>query len=233
MDGRTVLIVDDDLLVATVAGRELHGAGLEVHHAADGAAGLRAFWDVRPDVVVLDVVMPVLDGWAVLERIREVSDVGVVMLTTRDSELEQVRGLRAGADAYVPKPFSPPELVARVQALLRRLPSSGESITEHHRDALLTIDHRARAVSVTASGAPVALTPLEMRLLSVFTRHPGQVLAREQVLAMVWRDAAVDPAQVKLLVARLRSKLAPVGAQHAIATVRGFGYRYDPLPDGG
>ena len=223
-----VLVVDDDDDIRALVAELLQRAGLTVEQAPDGRAGLRAFHQAPADLVVLDVSMPEMDGWETLERIRDLSDVPVIMLTARGAELERVRGLQAGADDYMVKPFGRQELVARVQALLRRARTSGgEDRQDSYADDRLMIDFAQRAV--TYDGRDVSLTPLEFKLLSAFVRHPRQVLSREQLLELVWGDAyGVSGDQVKLYVGYLRRKLDP-GAPDAvpIETVRGFGYRYN------
>jgi DNA-binding response OmpR family regulator len=233
MNGSTVLVIDDDDDIRGLVRTLLERGGSTVYDAGNGRDGLREFHARRPDLVVLDVSMPEMDGWSVLERIRDMSEVPVLMLTARGDELERVRGLQAGADDYVVKPFGKQELVARVTALLRR--ASRGSTREHeadtYADAYLTIDWtQAR---VTVGEREVQLTPLEFRLLSTFVRHPRQVLSREQLLELVWGDAyGVGGDQVKLYVGYLRRKLDPDDADGApIETVRGFGYRYKaPAP---
>jgi DNA-binding response OmpR family regulator len=173
--------------------------------------------------------MPELDGWQTLERIRDLSDVPVLMLTARATELERVRGLKAGADDYLTKPFGRQELVARVEALLRRAAASPTTERpDSYADKALTIDFAQR--SVTYDDRDVSLTPLEFKLLSTLVRHPRQVLSREQLLEHVWGDTyGVSPDQVKLYVGYLRRKLEPEEPDRApIETVRGFGYRYTP-----
>ena len=197
--------------------------------AESGRAGLRALHASPPDLVVLDVTMPDLDGWQTLERIRDLSDVPVLMLTGRGQELERVRGLQGGADDYVTKPFGRQELIARVQALLRRAERRPER--EHadtYADSVLSIDFAQRAVAY--AGRDISLTPLEFKLLSAFVRHPRQVLSREQLLELVWGDSyGVAGDQVKLYVGYLRRKLdADAPNAVPIETVRGFGYRYRP-----
>jgi DNA-binding response OmpR family regulator len=222
-----VLVVDDDPDIRGLLRTLLERAGHNVTEAADGRAGLRALYASPADLVILDVTMPELDGWATLERIRDVSEVPVLMLTARVDELERVRGLTSGADDYVAKPFGRQELVARVQALLRRSRAGAER-EEHYGDDQLTIDFAQRAVK--REGREVQLTPLEFKLLSTFVRHPNQVLSRDQLLELVWGDAyGVSPDQVKLYVGYLRRKLDPDAPERApIETVRGFGYRYRP-----
>jgi DNA-binding response OmpR family regulator len=227
MNGSRVLVVDDDDDIRALVRTLLERSGCTVDEAASGRDGLREFHARRPDLVVLDVSMPELDGWSVLERIRDMSEVPVLMLTARGDELERVRGLQAGADDYVVKPFGKQELVARVQALLRRAQRgapAGESDT--YADAYLTVDWAQARVAVGAR--EVQLTPLEFRLLSTFVRHPRQVLSRDQLLELVWGDAfGVGGDQVKLYVGYLRRKLDPDAPDSVpIETVRGFGYRY-------
>jgi DNA-binding response OmpR family regulator len=220
-----VLVVDDEDDVRRLVKELLERAGYEVAEAPNGRAGLRAFFESPPDIVVLDVAMPELDGYQTLERIRDLSDVPVVMLTARSAELEKVRGLKAGADDYVTKPFGRQELLARVEALLRRA-TGQRDLPETYADAFLTIDFAQR--SVVAEGRDVRLTPLEFKLLAAFVRHPNQVLSHDQLLEQVWGDAyGVSRDQVKLYVGYLRRKLQPDGdADSPIETVRGFGYRY-------
>ena len=182
--GSRILVVDDDDDIRGLLRTLLERAGHEVSDASDGREGLRELYAGSPDLVILDVAMPGLDGWATLERIREVSDVPVLMLTARDAELERVRGLRGGADDYVVKPFGRQELVARVDVLLRRPRSGGAQDT--YADARLSISFAQRAVRY--DDREVALTRLEYRLLSAFVRHPNQVLSHEQLRELVWGD---------------------------------------------
>jgi DNA-binding response OmpR family regulator len=226
MNSPRVLVIDDDDDIRGLVAELLQRSGLEVEQASDGRAGLRAFHQSSPDLVLLDVSMPELDGWQTLERIRDLSDVPVMMLTARGAELERVRGLQAGADDYMVKPFGRQELVARVQALLRRARTSGEERPESYADARITIDFAQRAVAY--DGRDVSLTPLEFKLLSALVRHPRQVLSREQLLELVWGDSyGVSGDQVKLYVGYLRRKLDPEQPERVpIETVRGFGYRY-------
>ena len=226
MSYRRILVVDDDPDIRGLLRVLLDRRGFAVTEARDGQEALRAFYTERPDLVVLDVAMPVLDGWKTLERIRELSDVPVVMLTAKADELEKTRGLRAGADDYVTKPFGRQELLARVEGLLRRAGTRAAE-QETYSDAFLTIDFSQR--TVTARGEPVDLTPLEFRLLTTFVRHPNHVLTHEQLLELVWGDPHAAKDQVKLYVGYLRKKLCPDEPESApIETRRGFGYCYRP-----
>src|SRR6266487_4274093 len=169
-----VLVVDDEADIRELLRELLGRAGHEVVEAPNGSEALKLFYSERPDFVILDVQMPILDGWETLARIREVSDVPVLMLTARAEELDKVRGLRAGADDYLTKPFGRQELLARVSANLRRAGSRQEA-PETYADGFVTIDFAQRAVR--AGGEEVALTPLEFRLLAAFVQNPNQVLS--------------------------------------------------------
>ena len=226
MTGSRILVVDDEEDIRGLVRTLLERAGHEVSEAPDGRAGLRELYTASPDLVVLDVTMPGLDGWATLERIREVTDVPVLMLTARDTEVERVRGLTGGADDYVVKPFGRQELVARVEALLRRSRASDQQ--ETYADALLNISFAQQTVRYDER--EISLTPLEYRLLSAFVRHPNQVLSHDQLRELVWGDALeTSRDEVKLYVGYLRRKLSPDAPRGTpIETVRGFGYRYRP-----
>jgi DNA-binding response OmpR family regulator len=222
-----ILVVDDDADIRGLIRELLERQGYGVEEAANGRDGLRAFYASPPDLVILDVSMPELDGWQTLERIRDLSDVPVAMLTARAGELEKVRGLKAGADDYITKPFGRQEFLARVEAMLRRAGPRTET-PDTYADELLTVDFAQR--SVVVRGTEVALTPLEFRLLGAFVRHPNQVLAHDQLLELVWGDSlAASRDQVKLYVGYLRRKLESGGADPGVVeSVRGFGYRYRP-----
>jgi len=222
-----VLVVDDDADIRGLVRELLERAGYEVLESSNGREGLRTLYSTSPDLVLLDVSMPELDGWQTLERIRDVSDVPVVMLTARAAELEKVRGLKAGADDYVTKPFGRQELLARVEAHLRRVRDRDEQ-PGTYADGLVTIDFAQR--EVTVAGQTVALTPLEFKLLATFVRNPNQVLSHDQLLELVWGDSRTGSrARTKLYVGYLRRKIATAAAGDSpIETVRGFGYRYRP-----
>jgi DNA-binding response OmpR family regulator len=223
-DGAKILVVDDDETVRDLVAHILGGWDHRVLAARDGREGLRLLYAERPDLVVLDVDMPEMDGWQTLERVRELGPLPVLMLTAKDAELEKVRALRGGADDYLTKPFGHQELAARVEALLRRAGSGGEELDlEVYDDGRIVLDTQQRAVEV--EGREVRLTPLEFRLLSAFVSHPRQVLSHDQLIEAAWGDPLVRAEQVKLYVGRLRSKL---GTPDAVETVRGFGYRYLP-----
>ena len=226
MSGQRILVVDDDTDIRALLRELLERRGFSVTEAADGRQALQELYGGRPDLVLLDVGMPGMDGWTTLERIRELSDVPVVMLTARSAELEKTRGLRAGADDYVTKPFGRQELLARIEGLLRRSGGRDSAAAESYSDAFVTIDFAQRR---SRHGAAVELTPLEFRLLTAFVRHPNQVLSNEQLLVLVWGDSDASREQVKLYVGYLRRKLSPDAPEEApIETRRGFGYAYRP-----
>jgi DNA-binding response OmpR family regulator len=225
MQGARILVVDDDADVRGLVRELLERAGASVREAADGREALRILYDVRPEVIVLDVTMPELDGWQTLERIRDLTAAPVLMLTARDTEMEKVRGLKEGADDYVTKPFGRQELLARVEALLRR--SAGRTDwgpdRETYGDGRVSVD--VTRAEVRVDDREIQLTPMEFRLLLTFMRNPGQVLSRDQLLELVWgHPEAVDAGQVKVTVSYLRRKLGDAGG--LIETVRGFGYRW-------
>jgi DNA-binding response OmpR family regulator len=223
---RRVLVVDDDDDIRLLLEELLRGAGYGVTTATDGRDALRTFHAAPADLVVLDLSMPELDGFETLERIRDLSDVPVILLTARGGEIDKVRGFRAGADDYVVKPFGRQELLARIEALLRRTPQATH--LDHYDDGTLSIDHGRRLVM--CRGLPVRLTPLEFRLLVTFVENAGQVLSADQLVEHVWGHAgSVSRDQVKLYVSYLRRKLGQQAEGfEPIETVRGFGYRYVP-----
>jgi DNA-binding response OmpR family regulator len=222
-----VLLIDDNALDRKIARDALSHAGFRVEEAADGASGLRSLYAARPDLVVLDVMMPAMDGWTTCQRIRELSEVPVIMLTSLDREEEMVRGLELGADDFVSKPISPAHLVARVRAVLRRAgessPAPGDLL---YRDEALSIDvsdHR-----VTRDGEAIDLTPTEFRLLVALAAEPNRVHSHSALLASVWGPEYVDDIDfLRVYMWRLRKKIeADPAAPHWLLTERGFGYRF-------
>jgi DNA-binding response OmpR family regulator len=227
-----ILIVDDDqhILELLTIGFQLQWQEAEVITATDGEAGLRAFYEHVPEVVVLDVAMPNKNGFEVLREIRRVSDAPVLMLTARGEELDQVRGLQEGADDYIVKPFSPLTLLARIKAVLRRaeLPPPLQALPDVEVGEL-AISFQNR--QVTRSGAPVQLTPVEYKLLYHLVRNAGRVMPHQTLLERVWgpdSDATTD--YLKVFISRLRAKLEGHDGPRYIETVRGVGYRFVRLP---
>ena len=222
---KTVLIVDDEPDLRLALRAVLTRAGYTVAEASDGREALRVFHRIAADIVVLDVSMPELDGWQTLERLREFSNVPVLMLTAFGTEDDRVRGLRGGADDYLVKPFGNQELAARVGALLRRVKRSQPAPALLYEDAEVRLDLGRR--QVWCEGRPVSLTPRELSLLTAFVQHPNQLLSQEQLLALAWADAGdVTRSQVKLYVKYLRDKMGWTAERSPIEAVRGFGYRY-------
>lgn len=230
MRPQRVLVVDDEEDVREGVSELLRSRGFIIEGAANGREAMRALFRTRPDLVVLDIVMPVTDGWQTLEQIRAVSDVPVIMLTGRATEVETIRALQIGADDFVTKPFRWGELVARVEGVLRRTVTAIEPI-DHYVDSAVDIDFREHRVQV--NGVEVDLTPLEFRLLAALVRHPRQLLTHDQLRSLVWGDDAPASGELRLYVGYLRRKLADAsGASPLIVTVRGIGYRYLPPESG-
>ena len=217
-----VLVVDDDTALAEMLGIVLRSEGLEPVVCANGNDALATFRSARPDIVLLDVMLPGKDGITVCREIRTESDVPIVMLTARTDTLDVVIGLESGADDYVVKPFKPKELVARVRARLRRTDEPGAASLAINDVTIDVAGHR-----VTRAGASVNLTPLEFDLLVALARRPWQVFTRDQLLEQVWgyRHAA-DTRLVNVHVQRLRSKIEkdPENPE-IVVTVRGVGYK--------
>jgi two-component system response regulator ResD len=229
-DGHTrgsVLVVDDEPTIGEIVSRYLERAGYETHVAADGPAALAAVARHRPDLVVLDLMMPGLDGLEVLRRMREQPErrIAVILLTAKGEESDRITGLRLGADDYVVKPFSPGELVARVDAVLRRVDTVPllEAPLEFPG---LVIDTAARRVHVDEH--EVALTQREFDLLAFLAAHPGQAFTREQLMDHVWQFSFYsDTSTVTVHVRRLRAKLERDPERPAwLQTVWGVGYRF-------
>jgi two-component system KDP operon response regulator KdpE len=223
-----ILIIEDDPLQAEVVRLLLEHSGFNVIHALDGAEGLRKLYDTQPDLVVLDLMLPSIDGWEVCRRIREMSTVPIIIMTSRRSDEEKVKGLRMGADDYVVKPFNPSELAARIQAVLRRtrLPPPSKNSVMRFAGGDLIIDPASLIVIV--NGGPVELTQTEHRILIYLAEHPGQVITVEDLFTAVWGfDTDVNVNNVKWYVWRLRQKLdGPDGTPRFIFTERGAGYRF-------
>ncbi|HEY5506725.1 MAG TPA: response regulator transcription factor [Coriobacteriia bacterium] len=223
----TVLIVDDAANIRELVALYFTAAGFIVREAADGPAGLASALHDSPDVVLLDIMLPGMDGAEVCRRIRQVSTVPVIMLTARDADIDKVALLETGADDYVVKPFSPPELVARVRAVLRR---SGEEARQAARATLLTVgglEIEAATREARVDGVPVDLTAREFDLLLVMAAEPGVVFSRERLLDRVWGFIDyVEGRGVDVHIRHLREKLGDDAASpRFIETVRGVGYR--------
>ncbi len=217
-----ILIVDDEPHIRNLITAYLEPEGYEVLTAEDGLEGLKIARVFKPDLIVLDVMLPGLDGMAFLSRLRQESNAYVIMLTARTEETDKIVGLSLGADDYVTKPFSPRELVARIKAALRRLDAASALPREVLSFAHVHIDVDARRVQV--DGAEIALTALEFDLLKTLAANRGRVLTREQLLENVWgADYFGEVRVVDVHLSNLRRKL---GREDLIETVRGVGYRF-------
>ncbi|MBI2861346.1 MAG: response regulator transcription factor [Chloroflexi bacterium] len=222
-----VLIIEDDPDICRLVAATLEEEGYSTVSTADGLTGLREFFQRRPDLVLLDISLPRMNGWEVCQRIREVSEIPIVMLTAAGREQDRVRGLNMGADDYISKPFGGRELVARVTAALRRYRTPApEQEEDDYADAKLRIDFRRHVVYV--DGQLVSLSPTEFRLLAYLVRNRGQALTHDQILEQVWGDNSESFDSVKQYISYLRHKLGddPETPQ-IILTVRGTGYRYN------
>ena len=227
MTGARVLVVDDDPVLSEVVGRYLEREGAVVAYAADGDTGLGVALSTLPDLVILDLMLPGLDGVEVCRKLREVAPIPVVMLTARGEEEDRIAGLRIGADDYVTKPFSPGELTARVAAVLRRTRRTYAPFAEPLVAGTLVVDRAAR--QARRDGDVLALTPKEFDLLAHLMAHPRQTFGRDELLETVWGWSWGDTATVTVHVRRLREKIeVDVAAPRHLATVRGVGYRFDP-----
>jgi two-component system, OmpR family, response regulator ResD len=225
----SVLVVEDEPTIADLVSRYLRRAGYETRVALDGQRALEAFDEHRPDLLVVDLMLPRVDGLEVMRRVRqrERDRVAIIILTAKGDELDRITGLRLGADDYVAKPFSPGELVARVDAVLRRLTPAPQDEPPLRFDGL-TIDAAARRV--LRDGELLELTPLEFDLLLYLARHPGRAFSREKLMDAVWQYSFYsDTSTVTVHVRRLRSKLeADPTHPRWLETVWGVGYRFQP-----
>jgi DNA-binding response OmpR family regulator len=224
---KTILVIEDDPNTSALVALYLEREGFHPLTAGNGRKGLELAERHHPALVILDVMLPRMDGWEVCRRLRQQSDVPVIMLTARGEEIDRVAGLTLGADDYVVKPFSPRELVARVQAVLRRLPravaTSAKAIT--HGDLRLDLENRRLSVS----GREVELTPHEYALLESLTARPGRTFTRDELLARLYPDGGtvVVDRVVDVHIGKLRQKIETDPSNpRFIVTVRGIGYRF-------
>ena len=230
MNDTLVLVVEDESSIAEVVSLYLKRAGFRVQVASDGKQAMSAFQHQQPDFVILDLMLPEVDGLTLTRWLRDRSNVPIIMLTARRAEADRIAGLELGADDYVVKPFSPQELVSRVRAVMRRL--GREQADAESERALsfdgLSIDPSSRAV--LAGGSQIELTAKEFDMLYLLARHPKQVFTREQLLDRVWGGAQyIDPGTVTVHVRRLREKLETDPSHPTrLITVWGVGYKFEP-----
>ncbi len=224
-----ILVVDDEPTILQTVRLYLERDGYAVSTALDGVSALQMARQLRPDLIVLDIMLPGMDGLEVLRQLRQESDVYVLMLTARADEIDRIIGLTVGADDYLTKPFSPRELVARVKAILRR-GRSGDSGEAPLSFAHLRIDPESR--QVWKDNQPIDLTTTEFDLLYALAHHSGRVLSREQLIEQVWGyDYYGDDRVVDVHIGRIRKKVGDEQSDSAlIATVRGIGYRFEDTP---
>ncbi|WP_119698375.1 response regulator transcription factor [Microbacterium halotolerans] len=222
----TVLLIEDDALVRRGLELALKRHGHRIETAEDGEDGMSRFGAGGVDVVVLDLMLPGMDGFEVCRRMREAWQGPIIMLTARDDDFDVITGLEAGADDYVVKPVQPTVLDARIRAVLRRIVSDPEGVRTHRG---LRID--TESLAVTVEGREAGLTPTELRLLLTLSRAPGRVFSREQLLEEVWEQGYLgDSRLVDNGVMRLRAKIeADPARPEYVQTVRGFGYRFGPV----
>ena len=230
-DLNCVLVIEDDPNTANLVVLYLEREGFKALQANDGATGLALAEKHRPDLVVLDIMLPKMDGWEVCRRLRKTSEVPVIMLTARGEEIDRVSGLTLGADDYVVKPFSPRELVARVKAVLRRTNAmvNQQPRLLHQGDVRLDLDKRRLSVK----GQPVELTPHEYALLEALMASPGRTFSRDELLDRLYPqgEAVVIERVIDVHIGKLRQKIeADPSTPRYIYTVRGMGYRF---ADGG
>lgn len=230
MNARSILVVEDEASIAEVVSLYLKRAGFSVQVASDGKQAMSIFERQAPDFIILDLMLPEVDGLALTRWLRDRSDVPIIMLTARREEADRIAGLEMGADDYVVKPFSPQELVSRVRAVMRR--GGREQADEGNDRAIsfndLSIDPRSRVVKVHDS--EVELTAKEFDMLYLLMRHPKQVFKRDQLLERVWGGAQyIDPGTVTVHVRRLREKIELDASKPArLLTVWGVGYKFEP-----
>jgi two-component system alkaline phosphatase synthesis response regulator PhoP len=224
MAGERVLIVDDEEKILGLVSSYLKKEGYQIHTAQDGISGLKKAREVKPDIIVLDIMLPGMDGLEVLTKLRRESNVYVILLTAKTEETDKVIGLSVGADDYVTKPFSPRELTARIKAALRRLSIKGPEVDG---DILIFQNIRIHPGSrkVWVKDLPIELTAMEFDLLTALAEHQGLVLSREQLLEKVWgQDYFGELRVVDVHIGHIRQKL---GDDRYIVTVRGVGYRFE------
>lgn len=229
MSGGFILVVDDEPAICDMICTSLEMAGYQTRKAANGQIALQMIFNEQPDLVILDWMMPMMSGIELTTRLKRdpiTADVPIILLTARSVEEDKVRGLEAGADDYIVKPFSPRELIARIKAVLRRSGPSSEDITLSANQLVLTPSEQ----SCRINGETVNMGPKELKLLEFFMRNPNRVFSRGQVLDKVWGgNVYIDERTIDVHIRRLRKAISIGDHERMIQTVRGSGYRFSPL----
>ena len=230
---RSVLVVEDDKNIADLLRMYLEKEGFNVRIAADGGAAVQEFEKAAPDLILLDVMLPVLDGWGVLSRVRETSKVPVIMLTAKGETFDKINGLNMGADDYVTKPFTPLELLARVNSHLRRYSKyltavSGEEQEKSHVYTIGGLELNEETVEVTVDGEAVKLTPMEFKIVQLLIKNPGRVFSADEIYERIWNEKAVNTDTIMVHVRNIREKIEidPRNPKY-LKVVWGVGYKID------
>ncbi|MBI2846717.1 MAG: response regulator transcription factor [Chloroflexi bacterium] len=222
----SILVVDDEPEICQLLREWLQREGYTIYEANDGFEGLRLFFQHHPDLAILDILMPKMDGLELCQRIREVSAAPVIFLTALGREMDKVKGLTLGADDYITKPFGRKELLARIEAALRRFRTPSTTVSTVYSDDILSVDFARHEVLV--SGQEIKLTPTEFRLLSLLINNAGKVVSLEEILDKVWGPEYESLEPIKWYISHLRRKIGDdPQSPHIITNVRGIGYRYE------
>jgi len=222
-----ILAVDDDKTLLRFVGDYLEGVGHQVVQADRGTKALKEFFRERPELILLDVMMPGMDGWEVCARVREMAETPIIMLTAKSSEADKLRGFRLGVDDYLAKPFSLAELAARIKAVLARASTGATEALQLHSVGAIAVD--TRRMEATLNGQPLALTPTEFRLLAALASRPGEAVSQADLTAAVWRNLQEEGGSaLRRYVWFLRQKIETDPEKpNRLVTVRGYGYRLE------
>ena len=224
-DNNTILMIDDDKNMCRIVSLYLEKEGFTVETVNDGAEGLKRFLELQPEMVLLDIMLPSMDGWQICREIRANSDVPIIMLTAKGEVFDKILGLELGADDYLTKPFDPKELVARVKAVIRRSAKQGE---EENKVSFDRLEVNLGNYSVVCDGKELEMPPKEIELLYFLASHSNKVFTREQLLEQVWGfDYFGDSRTVDVHIKRIREKLTPTDVNWQVKTVWGVGYKFE------
>lgn len=234
MEGRImaikVLVADDEKEIRNLLRLYLENESFEVIEAADGPSTLEAVRNNKPDICLLDIMMPGIDGLSVMKKIREVSNIPILIISARTADAERILGLNLGADDYIPKPFNPLEVVARVKSHMRRFTDLGSAVASSHKESLtvkdLTLD--TDSCTLIKGGESIELTPVEFKMMELFMTSPGKVFTKQQIYEYAWGDDyVVADNNIMVSISKLRTKLDESDPSAYIKTLRGLGYRMD------